>query len=138
MIGDWVCYRIGKDKQSMPMQVCLISESEVYLTFEDNEADPWICDNSDIVPVSLTTEILEKNGFHYTNNHTLKGADTYVSQLNQQGFDYTITIKLNDYFALDSFDDRRYRLAEISTGKWYVHELQHALKLCGIDKTIEL
>lgn len=89
-------------------------------------------------PIPLTPEILEKNGFHYTNQHTLKGADTYVLRLEQRGFDYTITIKLNDYFALDSYDDRMYRLAEIETGKWYVHQLQHALRLCGITKEIQI
>lgn len=89
-------------------------------------------------PIPLTSEILEKNGFHYTNQHTLKGADTYVHRLEQCGFDYTITIKLNDYFALDSYDDRMYRLAEIETGKWYVHHLQHALRLCGITKEIQI
>lgn len=89
-------------------------------------------------PVPLTAEILEKNGFHYTNEHTLKGADTYILRLEQRGFDLKVTIKLNDYFALDSYDDRVYRLVEISTGKWYVHHLQHCLKLVGIKKEIEL
>ena len=63
MLGDWVCYRIGKDKVSMPMQVCLISESEVYLTFEDNEADPWIVAEDELIPIPLSVEILERNGF---------------------------------------------------------------------------
>lgn len=89
-------------------------------------------------PIPLTPDILEKNGFHYTNSHTLMGADTYVLHLDQRGFDLKVTIKLNDYFALDSYDDRVYRLAEISIGKWYVHNLQHTLKLCGIDKEIVL
>ena len=89
-------------------------------------------------PIPLTPEILEKNGFRYTNNHTLKGADTYVLHLEQRGFDYTITIKLNDYFALDSLDDRVYRLAEISTGMIYVHQLQHCLRLVRIEKEIVL
>ena len=104
---------------------------------DDNQFDGGIwCDFLD--PIPLTPEILEKNGFRYTNQYTLKGADTYVLCLEQRGFDFMITIKLNDYFALDSYDDRMYRLAEIQTGKWYVHDLQHALRLCGIEKEIVL
>ncbi len=94
------------------------------------------CDYLD--PIPLTPEILEKNGFQYTNGHTLKGADTYVCHLEQDGFSYTLTIKINDYFAFDSWDDRVYRLAEIQTGRWCVHHLQHVLRLCGIDKEIVL
>lgn len=104
---------------------------------DDNQFEGGIwCEYLD--PLPLTPEILEKNGFHYTNDHTLKGADTYVLRLEQHSFDFTITIKLNDYFALDSYDDRVYRLAEIETGKWNVHQLQHALRLCGIDKEITI
>lgn len=103
------------------------------LNKEQFDGGIW-CDFLD--PIPLTPEILEKNGFHYTNEHTLKGADTYILRLESRGFDLKVTIKLNDYFALDSYDDRVYRLVEISTGKWYVHHLQHALRLCGIDKEI--
>lgn len=104
---------------------------------DDNQFEGGIwCEYFD--PIPLTPEILVKNGFKYTNNHTLKGADTYVLRLDQRGFYFTITIKLNDYFAIDSYDDREYRLVQIETGRWSVHHLQHALRLCGIDKTIEL
>ena len=65
MLGDWVCYRIGKDKVSMPMQVCFISESAVYLTFEGNEDDPLIITEDELMPIPLTAEILQKNGFHF-------------------------------------------------------------------------
>ena len=91
-----------------------------------------------VEPIPLTADILEKNGFQYTNCHTLKGAGTYVLRLEQRGFDFGITIKLHNYFALDSYDDRMYCLAALQTGKWYVHELQHALLLCGIEKEIIL
>lgn len=87
-------------------------------------------------PIPLTLEILEKNGFKYTDNHTLQGSDTYILRYEQNGFDYTITYKINDWFAVDSYDDRTYRIFEMETGRWCVHQLQHALKLCGIDKEI--
>lgn len=128
MIGDWVC----TEHDPTPRQIDWIRTGEVGLFWNKVVTPPYL------VPIPLTPEILEKNGFRYTNQHTLKGADTYVLCLEQQGFDFSITIKLNDYFALDSYDDRMYRLVEIQTGKWHVHDLQHALRMCGIDKSIEL
>lgn len=92
------------------------------------------CDYLD--PIPLTPEILEKNGFKYTDNHTLQGSNTYILRYEQNGFDYTITYKLNDWFAVDSYDDGTYRIFELETGRWHVHQLQHALKLCGINKEI--
>lgn len=134
MIGDWVQCRDEFNEVTGPYEIDLISNDEIAFK---GEVFARVFNNS-IEPIPLTPEILEKNGFRYTNQHTLKGADTYVLCLEQRGFDFSITIKLNDYFALDSYDDRMYRLVEIQTGKWYVHDLQHALRMCGIDKSIEL
>lgn len=131
MIGDWVIVY----EKSMPVKAKV---EGVFGKMATVLGCQRIVEKSFVEPIPLTPEILAKNGFHYTNEHTLKGADTYILRLEQRGFDFTITIKLNDYFALDSYDDRVYRLVEISTGKWYVHELQHALRLCGIEHDIIL
>ena len=87
-------------------------------------AEDMDCD--DIEPIPLTAEILEKNGF--------------VGELCSNGIDYVseeyklrIICKTNDvgwtiyanHFGLDKKDV-------------FVHELQHALRLCGIEKEIEL
>lgn len=124
MIGDWVscdgkCYQIAE----LGGMVCLDAENELFASIEDIE------------PIRLTPEILEKNGFRDISTHTLKGAETFELWLG----DYKLTYKLNDYFALDSLDDRWYRLFETQfCHRWCVHHLQHALKLCGIDKEIKL
>lgn len=141
-IGDWVQNPFGLVGRVQSIKYMPKDHGDEYggyhlVTLAFGESDQTFNIN-DAQPIPLTPEILEKNGFHYTNQHTLKGADTYVLRLEQRGFDYTITIKLNDYFALDSYDDRMYRLAEIETGKWYVHQLQHALRLCGITKEIQI
>ena len=87
-------------------------------------AEDMDCD--DIEPIPLTAEILEKNGF--------------VGELCSNGIDYVseeyklrIICKTNDvgwtiyanHFGLDKKDV-------------FVHELQHALRLCRIEKEIEL
>lgn len=128
MLGDWVRYRIGKDKVSMPMQVCLISESEVYPTFEGNEADPLIMTEDELMPIPLSPNILEKNGFiqDMLNGHIFvfdskPGEVIYY----ECGPKYGLTI--DNQFA--TIQDLKIK---------YVHELQHALRLCGIDKEIIL
>lgn len=137
MIGDWVFCTYPSIKK--PVQV------EEIRTVGDNELKIIISDEKRLVfseryvePIPLTPEILEKNGFKDISNHTLKGYDTFRLDIEQRDFDYCITIKLKDYFKLQSYDDRWYTLCEMEFGCNYVHELQHALKLCGIDKEIVL
>ena len=75
------------------------------------------------LPIPLTPEILEKNGF--------KDAQFYSELLWNDAFQIisdcsTLSIRCkNSDLSLNIPCDE-------------VHELQHALKLCGIDKTIEL
>lgn len=84
-----------------------------------------------IEPIPITPEILEKNGFESVKN--IFGFKTY---------------KLNDDFILEDRGKRKclcrscYKTQPSSTF-WvcdieYVNELQHALKLIGITKIIEL
>lgn len=76
-----------------------------------------------VTPIPLTTEILEKNGFVYDSEDKL----------------------FEDIYPRISMLYAQYRLVEkggINYGEMseikYVHQLQHALKLCGITKEIEL
>ena len=141
MIRDWVQYADGNKKGTIVGIKCdpRYLEQEARLTLMDYNGKWHEKELDDIKPIPITPEILEKNGFKYTHEHTLKGADTYILRHEQRGFDYTITLKLNDYFAVDSLDDRMYRIFETHIcHRWCVHQLQHALRLCGIDKQIEL
>lgn len=118
MIGDWVF----DEQMGIPVPVCSIREGRECLCR----------------PIPLTPEILKKNGFEDISDHTLKGCDTFRLDIEQRGFDYCVTIKLKDYFKLQSYDDRWYTICEMEFGCNYVHELQRALKLCNIDKEIIL
>lgn len=94
--------------------------------------------NDEISPIPLTPEILTKNGFRDISNHTLKGAETYCLTMGDS-CEIKITYKLGDYLAYDYYDDRWYRQFETSLCyRWCVHNLQHALRLCGIEKEITL
>lgn len=77
-------------------------------------------------PIPLTPEILEKNGFCY------------------DGYDGYAILRLEDNSEL-LYYFHEYKLTRFYKSEIifrcqcvYVHQLQHALKLCGIDKEIVL
>lgn len=83
---------------------------------EDFETDKYqYCE-----PIPLTREILEKNGFEKCKIPEIE----YIGwRLNEE-----FSVELN---AVDDFDWNEVHIA-------YVHQLQHALRLCRIDKEIIL
>lgn len=123
MIGDWVktndLYKAIKD-----VKVRAISQYSV----QDETTSQWI-DCQHIQPIPLTKDILEKNGF--VEDRKIK-CYTYEEEK-------TLKRLIQNFTHFGDFDchivsknfDADMRLS-------YVHELQHALKLCGIDKQIIL
>ena len=97
---------------------------------------------NEIKPIPITPEILEKNGFEkvldedgtecyrYYNS----AADGYIKISLYNGGDGDWSIEIINY---EKFDDN-----EIVYNNNFiflkVHQLQHALRLCGIEKEIEL
>ena len=73
-------------------------------------------------PIPLTAEILEKNGFE------------------KIGTSYQYIARPGLYIRLIGISSKHLSLQIASryTGLEYVHELQHALRLCGIEKEIVL
>mgnify|MGYP003290498388 CR=1 FL=1 len=110
MMGDWIMY------SNKPVRVLQLTADKEYKGF---------------FPIPLTPEILEKNGFGYIEKdeeithfyqgepHFCRSMTLHIGTNNQGG--YWLNTYSNTIFGLR-----------------FVHELQHALKLCGIDKTIEL
>lgn len=80
----------------------------------------------DIEPIPLTAEILEKNGFIKHRDIMYRFA-VHIDEFN--GFMFTLGRDFDGVFCLQS--NRFVRFA-------YVHELQHALRLCRVDKEIVL
>lgn len=82
-------------------------------------------------PIPLTPEILERNEF-------IKFAGQYVIKADKEPFMHLISLgnmpNANGSMLVAIKD--RYTNAKIAIT--YVHELQHALRLCGIEKEIEL
>lgn len=121
MIGDWVFIKDYPIK-ALPQKVRPEHFVRSLIEFE---------------PIPLTPEILERNGFkpYIPENHL---ETVYACQ------DVSKAVA-DELYALWPCQDGLFYLLLRVDGKdmirmnvHYVHQLQHALKLCGIDKTIEL
>ena len=90
------------------------------------------CD--DLRPIPLTQEILEKNGFKWLMTESkcvtycLKEPNVHATKYKDNG---------EWFICVGAAGSIKKRFVEVSCVK-YVHELQHALKLCRIEKEIEL
>ena len=124
MIGDWVMYdpNVFIEDEYVPTKECYPTIIE---TGEDMDSAVEGC----YYPIPLTAEILEKNGFvKVENTQTSTIMYSFRDTLNRIGvFDFN-HVTIDSYYTDSSCD------VFISS----VHELQHALRLCGINKEIEL
>ena len=112
---------------------------------EPNGAYVWSDDEDSFEPIPLTAEILEKNGLRKVTLDGEKGSKQ----------DYYIDTHFVGYYNMDALtrvhaspivydikqkwlfvDDKQICRIELMCP--YVHTLQHALRLCGIDKEIVL
>lgn len=115
MIGDWV---VLKSNGVQPDTKIRITELSTDGGFVDD------CDNfigyEELDPIPLTEEILVKNGWEEQTDGT---NDFFVSRILPELWHYVGT----DYYSYD-----------INIKIQYVHQLQHLLRLAGVQKEIEL
>lgn len=120
-------------------KIILIEKDYVRVQYEVDDGDDW--DDweevglEDIEPIPITKEILEKNGFVIKKK---------LAQMGNFGNSPLIMWHFEDEPILRHFK-HELEIHQNDTGKVhihipceYVHQLQHALRLCGIDKTIKL
>lgn len=123
-VGDWVLNRKG-----FPTKVQVITSEGNMRCGEDAKPEHsvhiWI---TDVSPIPLTPEILEKNGFRKNGKYNERN----IGEWNENPFigvsldRQSVRIRLfgNDIFIEDKV--------------LFVHQLQHALRLAGVEKEIEL
>lgn len=124
MIGDWVhCAKLDYAPENyvanMQVKQLHIADLDTY-SFKELKYE-------EIEPIPLTSEILEKNGFNKVIDRCK--IDTYHDRKNCVNiimFSTPVVTILQESFVINKLKIQ------------YVHELQHALKLCGIEKEIEL
>lgn len=134
MIGDYVLFA------TRPYRVAGIAEGGFAVNLE---GDGWK-DIAALSGVPFTPEILEKNGFRPDGS----GLNSYclLSDWGEPGIRHNIYVGLKKktidvYAAHPALRTANWRKANkiyLEVCGCYVHELQHALKLCGIDKEITL
>lgn len=91
----------------------------------------------DFEPIPLTPEILEKNGFMKQEDGCFRYFKSYDENyyFGFESISYLFerkTAKITKEHSQSGLQERVEFTCE------YLHELQHALRLCGIEKTIEL
>lgn len=127
MLGDWV-YCEG---QPTPDNVTIetIAEDGVWFNGPNYEG---AASYDRIFPITITPEILEKNGFTNIGEN--------VWQWEEKPFwvwweekNHHLGIEIDD----SSYDEEKSKTIMIIVQN-YIHELQHALRLCGIEKEIML
>lgn len=109
-------------------EIIRILEDTVYIMF-DKQKDDWEeIDIKDIEPIPLTVEILEKNGFK-------------KDEKDEKMYEWNWGV-IYDCISYDKETGivRIFYVSGLAFKKIlrYVHELQHALKLCEIEKEIVL
>lgn len=115
MIGDWVG-RVFDDKRIIEdyRQVDWIRTGEIGMCYQK------VWSIGCIEPIPLTPEILEKNGF-WVMEKVDNGAEEYVAYA-------------TDGLIFHYNRDNDYYFPNTPISWKYVHELQHALRLWGLDE----
>lgn len=133
MLGDWV--RIMQPKNfhgdERRLQVTEISEVDDSICYLSGDAGGELTiSTKHLEPIPLTPEILEKNGLKpdaaedaYAYRYQIDGVSIVECYVNARG----------RYRGIFAFGDTRLRIT-----LRFVHELQHALRLCGIEKEVVL
>lgn len=148
MIGDWVkikTYGIS-DKYEMTetyiyVKVVGIGSGLIIVELNNDIKEPYrIYENTKIVPIPLTSEILETNGFIYQKN-----SGAFIVYVEESYSNQTVEVTL---FNVESkFRNIQLHICESNSSQEtilhlmkcnYVHQLQHTLRLCGIEKEIIL
>ena len=133
MVGDWVSYKDDPPYIVRGTSICKV------VTIDNGIDHRNVMDDA-INPIPLTDEILVKNGFKYAYN---EAADTYNRQLlvaNIGG--HYIEVRLDKknvaiWYDYDENESGFYSDVLLDLPRT-VHQLQHLLRLCGIEKEIEL
>lgn len=150
MIGDYI--RLANDEcvpENMRGKVVMVAglrdddgAIRVY-TEIDNEhslATYWSDDEDDFEPIPITPAILEKNGFKKEKGqwtYEVKRKPGICGQMcsNTNPTELVVWVTFDPlYFGVTNYNPD----AHVDMEGKYVHQFQHALRLCGINKEIQI
>ena len=123
-IGDWVYSTFSK----LPCKVTYLKLHESGYASVETTNVVGVKDIAPLSPIPLTPESLEKNGFKQIGEKFTRGEidDDLIEIIPTINNSYRIKVSVADLM--------------VSCSIWgsHVHQLQHALRLCGIEKEIIL
>lgn len=128
-IGDWVSF---KDE---PSTVLSIESRENLGKYATVKSGTKIHDDEAILsfkPIRITPRILKENGFIDWEDHT---SHHFEWKMNETDIHITLDSTDKDFCFISIYNKG---IADFSTYKNKVHELQHAIRLCEIDKKFYL
>lgn len=144
MPGDWVLWK-NKNVQIVRTCACVYSfgHRDVWLAHCNDDNVIECHDMSKISPIPLTQEILKKNDWYWgltaEEDDFVKHARGVVNShwIYDEGVgEISLFFPEDKYIGSLKIDDQRFnRYIEFFwNDTLYVHELQHALRLCGLDE----
>ena len=129
MIGDWVRFPIGNDKI---VDLPYVEGKGICASFAAS-ATLFPVKVEELKPIPLSKEILEKNGFKsWEHGYIFKERIGIGGQTTSATSPIEIIIYEGGHSVIMNPHDGREFQGSIDN----VHELQHALRLCGIEKEI--
>ena len=132
MVGDWVqlkTYGVSdkfeKTEAYIFVKVAEIGSGLITVEYNNDIKEPYrICENTEIEPIPLIPEILEKNGF----------------KLDKEDGWWWLTPKIGITFWEEGDIELEFenKHSSVDIHIKYLHQLQQALRLCNVSKEIEL
>lgn len=131
MIGDWVIIKGHPCKVSYlaPFDIGDIRLSVISNGYDGN---PYL---DEIGPIPLTAEILEKNGFDEAYSSDIHKC--YFRQKDNEDGMELYDIEVNIYSGNQNachLEVKHFGMGTVKIKFYHVHELQHALRLCGLNE----
>lgn len=126
-VGDWVCDKNGNSAKILGIE----NWSDGYmLNIRRCGVDVGMVPLASAHPIPITPEILEKNGFVRRDTYIWSNPKMRCAayRFGHKYWDIRVTYRARDY------RPTRINIENVV----YVHELQHAIRLARIKKTIEL
>lgn len=133
MIGNWV----EPDQCRIPTEYCRVEGIYPDGTVHLDKAERLFT-LDELHPIPITPEILKKNGFKKFNFHNIEKQHLWTWWLD--------TLTSITLWCRELYDDAKdgwmirieSQIASCCHKVEYVHELQHSLRVCGINKEIVL
>jgi hypothetical protein len=123
MIGDWVRFKENYPQKELQGKIAKVKGVRGRIDVRTQDGEYYESEHPDwLEPIKLTEEILVKNGWDFTKSDYsvyCKEDTNGDAELSKDQYGFYWSINCDEYVIL--------RID-------YVHQLQHLLRLCGIEK----